>query len=81
VDGLVHITSLGNDYYHFDAGKHRLMGERTRRVFRLGDPVRIKVAQVNLDEAKLDFELVGERPREAPRREGGRKRKRSPRKK
>jgi ribonuclease R len=59
VDGLVHITALGQDYYHFDPAKHRLMGERTRRVFRLGDPVRVKVAQVNLDEAKLDFELVG----------------------
>jgi ribonuclease R len=58
VDGLVHITALGQDYYHFDPGKHRLMGERTRKVFRLGDKVRVKVAQVNLDEAKLDFELV-----------------------
>jgi ribonuclease R len=58
VDGLVHITSLGNDYYHFDAGKHRLIGERTRTVFRLGDHVRVRVMKVDLDEAKLDFELV-----------------------
>ena len=73
VDGLVHITSLGNDYYHFDPAKHRLLGERTNRSYRLGDSVRIKVAQVNLDEAKLDFELIGEVKREArrePRREG-----------
>ena len=97
VDGLVHITSLGNDYYHFDAAKHRLLGERTHRSYRLGDSVRIKVAQVNLDEAKLDFELIGEAKREArrePRREGKRgakserkrsgkrrERKRSPKKK
>jgi ribonuclease R len=67
VDGLVHITALGQDYFHFDPGKHRLLGERTRKVFRLGDPVRVKVAQVNLDEAKLDFELVGG-GRAAPRR-------------
>jgi ribonuclease R len=67
VDGLVHITALGQDYYHFDPAKHRLMGERTRQVFRLGDPVRVKLAQVNLDEAKLDFELVGAGGR-APRR-------------
>jgi ribonuclease R len=58
VDGLVHITSLGNDYYHFDAGKHRLIGERTRTVFRLGDHVQVRVMKVDLDEAKLDFELV-----------------------
>jgi ribonuclease R len=85
VDGLVHITSLGNDYYHFDPAKHRLLGERTNRSYRLGDAVRVKVAQVNLDEAKLDFELVGETKRE-PRREGKgggkrRERKRSPMKK
>jgi ribonuclease R len=49
------------------------LGERTNRSYRLGDSVRIKVAQVNLDEAKLDFELIGEVKREArrePRREG-----------
>jgi ribonuclease R len=58
VDGLVHITSLGNDYYHFDPGKHRLTGERTRTVFRLGDKVRVKLMRVNLEETKIDFELV-----------------------
>jgi len=85
VDGLVHITALGNDYYHFDPAKHRLLGERTHRTFRLGDPVRVKVMQVNLDEAKLDFELAGETGRktrhETPQREGKRKRKRRPKKK
>ncbi|MHB8407482.1 MAG: ribonuclease R [Acidiferrobacterales bacterium] len=60
VDGLVHITALGNDYYHFDASRHRLVGDRTRRVFRLGDPVRVRVVRVDLDEAKIDFELVDE---------------------
>ncbi|MBI5612797.1 MAG: ribonuclease R [Gammaproteobacteria bacterium] len=59
VDGLVHITALGNDYYHFDPAKHRLLGERTKTVYRLGDKVRIRVVRVDLDEAKLDFELAG----------------------
>jgi ribonuclease R len=87
VDGLVHITALGQDYFHFDPGKHRLLGERTRKTFRLGDPVRVKVAKVNLDEAKLDFELAGDGGRESPRAERGerrgprRKSKRPPRKK
>jgi len=71
VDGLVHITALGQDYFHFDPAKHRLLGERTRQSFRLGDRVRVKVAQVNLDEAKLDFELVGAGPRPARRPDKG----------
>ncbi len=57
VDGLVHITALGNDYYHFDASKHRLMGERTRKIYRLGDTIRVRVVRVDLDEARIDFEL------------------------
>jgi len=86
VDGLVHITALGGDYYHFDPAKHRLLGERTRRSFRLGDPVRVKVARVNVDEAKVDFELVGdsgrvERPERAVRRGKGQRRKRASKKK
>ena len=58
VDGLVHITSLPSDYYQFEAGKQRLIGERTRRVFKLGDRLDVRVAQVNLDERKIDFELL-----------------------
>jgi ribonuclease R len=60
VEGLVHITSLPNDYYHFDAVGHRLRGERSGRVYRLGNPVRIKVMRVDLDERKIDFDLVVE---------------------
>jgi ribonuclease R len=55
VDGLVHITALDNDYYHFDPIGHRLAGERTGTVYRLGDRLRVKVAAVNLDERKIDF--------------------------
>jgi ribonuclease R len=58
VDGLVHVTALGNDYYRFDAAHHRLMGDRTRKVYRLGDKLRVRVVRVNLDEMKIDFELV-----------------------
>jgi ribonuclease R len=54
----VHITSLPSDYYQFEAGKQRLIGERTRRVFKLGDRLGVRVAQVNLDERKIDFELL-----------------------
>lgn len=55
VDGLVHITALDNDYYHFDPIGFRLHGERTGSVYRLGDRLRVQVAAVNLDERKIDF--------------------------
>ncbi|WP_435684020.1 ribonuclease R [Sedimenticola selenatireducens] len=58
VDGLVHITALDNDYYHFDPVGHRLTGERSGMVYRLGDQVKIQVAAVNLDDRKIDFILV-----------------------
>ncbi len=73
VEGLVHITSLGNDYYHFDPVGHRLSGERSGQVYRLGDPIRVKVAAVNLDDKKIDFALDQEEP--SPRKEEGRKRR------
>jgi ribonuclease R len=57
VEGLVHVTALPGDYYHFDAVHHRLAGERTGRSFRLGDTVEVVVARVDLDERKIDFEL------------------------
>jgi ribonuclease R len=58
VDGLVHITALPQDYYHHQPAQHRLVGEKTSKVFRLGDEVRVKVMRVNLDERKVDLELI-----------------------
>ncbi len=58
VDGLVHISSLENDYYHFDPIAHKLVGERGGKVFRLGDPVKVQLVAVNLDERKIDFLLA-----------------------
>lgn len=57
VEGLVHVTALPADYYHFDPVHHRLSGERSGRSFRLGDSVEVKVMRVDLDERKIDFEL------------------------
>ena len=58
VEGLVHVTSLKRDYYHFDPIKRCLIGERTNKQFRLTDKVRVRVARVDLDEKKIDFELI-----------------------
>jgi ribonuclease R len=60
VEGLVHISNLPQDYFHFDAPAHRLIGERTSICYRLGDSVKVIVARVDLDEKKIDFELVSE---------------------
>jgi ribonuclease R len=57
VEGLVHVTALPGDYYHFDPLHHRLSGERSGRSFRLGDTVEVIVARVDLDERKIDFEM------------------------
>ncbi len=58
VEGLVHITSLGNDFYHFDHAKQRLKGERTGDRFALGDPVVVQVSRVDLEERKIDLMLM-----------------------
>ncbi len=58
VSGLIHITSLPNDYYHFDPVVHRLTGDRTGKVYQLAQKVQVKVMAVNVDERKIDFELV-----------------------
>ena len=64
VEGLVHVTSLENDYYHFDPAAHRLVGERTKKIYRLGDQIRINVVRVDLEERKVDFALPGVEPAE-----------------
>ena len=58
VDGLVHVSSLKDDYYHFDPIGHRLSGERSGTVYRLSDRVRVKVMRVDLEDKKIDFDLV-----------------------
>ncbi len=57
VEGLVHISTLPQDYFHFDAGSHQLIGERSGIRYRLGDTVQVQVVRVDLDEKKIDFEL------------------------
>ncbi len=57
IEGLVHITTIGRDYFHFDPISHRLQGERTGVTYQLGDKVTVMVAKVDLDEKKIDFEL------------------------
>ena len=58
VDGLVHVSALGDDFYHYDPVRIQLEGEHDGQRFRLGDKVRVSVARVDMDQAKINFELV-----------------------
>ena len=75
VEGLVHVTALRNDYYHFDPIGHRLHGERSGQVYRLGDPLQVRVVRVDLDERKIDFELVEEQVKAGVETRRGRRRR------
>lgn len=59
VEGLMHISTLPEDYYQFDAVKHVLYGERTGKSFQIGTQVKIQVARVDLDKCEMDFVLAG----------------------
>lgn len=58
IEGMIHVSYLTDDYYHYDDHSYSLIGERTGQIFRIGDQVRIRVSKVNLDERKIDFELL-----------------------
>jgi ribonuclease R len=58
IEGLVHVTALPNDYYHFDNIGHQLVGEQSKTTFRLGNRLKVALGRVDVDEKKIDFELV-----------------------
>ena len=58
IEGLIHVTDLGNDYYIFDKSKHALIGERTNEIFTMGDRVRVKVTKIDVDLARIDLNII-----------------------
>ena len=70
VSGLVHISSLPDDYYHFDSAKQRLVGEHSRRAFSLGDTLNVQVMRVSVEDKIIDFELEGGRRSSSKRKTG-----------
>ncbi|WP_236838663.1 ribonuclease R [Caldalkalibacillus salinus] len=58
IEGLVHVSYLTDDYYHYHEKQYAMIGERTGKVFRLGDQVTVQVVKVDLDERSIDFEMV-----------------------
>lgn len=59
IEGMVHVSNMTDDYYHFDERQMAMIGERQAKVFRIGDPVEIKVINVDVDERMIDFQIVG----------------------
>jgi ribonuclease R len=78
VDGLLHVSSLGQDYFARDRSGLRMVGRSSGTTYRLGDRVRVRVTNVSLDERRVDFELATaeDAPRQGRRtRSGGRRRR------
>jgi ribonuclease R len=67
VEGSVHISELGNDYFTFDDVGHRLIGNRTGKVFKVGDPVKVRVARCDLELRRIEFVLI-QSPADNPRK-------------
>lgn len=85
IDGLVHVSSLRSDYYHYDSTTHSLVGERTGTRFQLGDPIDIVVSKVDMDTRKIDFRLADDKeskrrlpakPRRGSKKRGGKQKRR-----
>jgi ribonuclease R len=64
VEGLIRLSDMHDDYYHYHDAQHALIGERTSKVYRLGDEVKVRVARVSTEEHTIDFEMVGMQPRQ-----------------
>ena len=72
VEGLVHVSELGEDYFQFDNVKHQMLGERTGQRYRLGDRVRVKLVRADLESNKIDFVLVRDDKSGVARKAAGR---------
>ncbi|MEC0241363.1 ribonuclease R [Paenibacillus dokdonensis] len=71
VEGLIRLAALTDDYYNFDEASMSLIGERTSKIYRIGDEIKIRVARVNMDDHTIDFELLDMKPRRERNRGGG----------
>ena len=57
IEGLLHVTELGNDYFTYDKARHAMVGERSQAIYRLGDRLKVKLVRVDLELSKIDFSL------------------------
>ncbi|BCD98188.1 ribonuclease R [Marinagarivorans cellulosilyticus] len=73
IEGLIHITAMDDDYYHFDAASQKLTGERHQNSYEIGDSIRVKVARVDMENHKVEFVLAQTANKKAPRKPRARK--------
>ncbi len=76
IEGMIHVSYLTDDYYYYHDRAHILIGDRTGRIFRIGDAVKVRVVGVNLEERKIDFELIWHRELKERNQESGKKKSR-----
>lgn len=69
IEGLVHVSEMTDDYYKYDERSLAMVGERTGQIFRIGDEITVRVANVNVDEHSIDFEIVGMKGTRRPSRD------------
>jgi ribonuclease R len=67
IEGLVHVSYLTDDYYRYDERNYAMIGERTGKMYRIGDEITVRVINVNKDERIVDFEVVGMKGRRPPK--------------
>jgi len=63
VEGLIRLGDMTDDYYHYHENQHALIGERTSKIYRIGDGVKVRVSRVSAEEQTIDFEMVDMKPR------------------
>ena len=73
VEGLVHVSELGEDYFQFDAVKHQMLGERSGKRYRLGDRLKVRLVRADLESGRIDFVLAGDMEETRFIRRGGRR--------
>lgn len=76
VEGLIHVSYMTDDYYHFDERSYALIGERTGSIYRIGAEVKVKVVGVNIEERAVDFELISGGEKETRKKQNRKKRNR-----
>jgi ribonuclease R len=78
MSGLVHLSSVADDFYVFDESRNHLIGRRTRRIIKLGDRVTVQIYKVDSFKKQVDFQLVSERPSQQQQRPTQRQPQRQP---
>ncbi|MCH9030643.1 MAG: ribonuclease R [candidate division Zixibacteria bacterium] len=81
-EGMVRVSSIDDDFYHHDESRHRLIGARKKRVFRMGDRVKVQVIKVDIERREIDLELVeSQGSKRSSKRVGGKAKRPAPRRK